>query len=475
MIRATAGTWLNYASTMAFQVVFAARFGAVADASAFVIVFGISVAATGVVNQAIRAVVLPRLFTADSVMVSRSLRLMIVITVGGAALAVGLLLLARPMGVALHQLLRSDEAGSTGLIRGGAAFAAAQILVTPLLTIVLAQGRRFVPALAPVLPSVGGIVMLVAQRHVTGAGVFAGLAMGSAVELVLLAALLKRAPLGDADSQNVAGWTLATLVLSVFLSSVQPLERVFASVHDPGGAAQLFYATRSLAVVQQLVLGGVLLAAISDWSSMIARDELERLARSVIRTTTITLVAVAFAAAIAIVAGRPLVAAVYEHGQFTASAAVSVTTLLLLALGGFCAESVGLVLTQVLLAARRNGYTLGIGVANVVLRIGLLVSLAQLWGAKGVAVAYSVSAGIILVPQALLARKVIGSTRAPAFGSRCVRDGIVVSVGTLTAAALAASIFGVSRPSLGVGIVCLSFASGAVLLRLDRRLVLRHA
>ena len=50
MIRATTGVWINYATTVAFQVFLALRYGSGTDASAFVIVFGVAIAVGGVVT-----------------------------------------------------------------------------------------------------------------------------------------------------------------------------------------------------------------------------------------------------------------------------------------------------------------------------------------------------------------------------------------------------------------------------------------
>ena len=47
MIRASAGTWANYATTLAFQILFAASFGTSPAASAFVIAFAVAISASG--------------------------------------------------------------------------------------------------------------------------------------------------------------------------------------------------------------------------------------------------------------------------------------------------------------------------------------------------------------------------------------------------------------------------------------------
>ena len=48
MIRASAATWLNYATTLVFQILFAARFGSSDVAGAFVIAFAVAISLGGV-------------------------------------------------------------------------------------------------------------------------------------------------------------------------------------------------------------------------------------------------------------------------------------------------------------------------------------------------------------------------------------------------------------------------------------------
>ena len=61
MIRATVGVWVNYATTAAFQIVFALRYGSGTEASVFVIVFGVAIAVGGVIAVSVQSVIVPRL------------------------------------------------------------------------------------------------------------------------------------------------------------------------------------------------------------------------------------------------------------------------------------------------------------------------------------------------------------------------------------------------------------------------------
>ena len=53
MLRASVGTWVNYGTSLAFQIAFAYRFGATESASAFVIAFSIMAGLSGIVGSTV--------------------------------------------------------------------------------------------------------------------------------------------------------------------------------------------------------------------------------------------------------------------------------------------------------------------------------------------------------------------------------------------------------------------------------------
>lgn len=65
MAKSTAGTWVNYATTALFQVLFARAFGSSPAASAYALTFAIAVGIGAVFVGTSQVVYLPRLLARD--------------------------------------------------------------------------------------------------------------------------------------------------------------------------------------------------------------------------------------------------------------------------------------------------------------------------------------------------------------------------------------------------------------------------
>lgn len=403
MIRATAGTWLNYSTTLAFQVLFAARFGNTAVASAFVLTFSVVLTLNGIVTSSLQSVVVPRLVDDAGRMRSRALRLVgsFVGVASAVLLAVGLAAVPIAHGLAVH--LHVVEGPLTYALRLGCVFGFLQIVAGGAIVVGLVHGHRFVPAVAPALPSLVAALLLAVRAHPSLSDVYGSLTIGSAVELLLLARGLLGARLGGEGAMPRSALSLATALQFGLLALVIPLERAVASVGDPGGAAAYNYAIRSLAVVMQLVVGGVALSTLADWSAVRSRGDFGEIRRSLGPVVVSCAVALGATAAVAVASAPQIVAVVYQHGSFSSHDSRIVAGILVLALPGFWAEGVGLVLSQAFLAACRNRVAITIGVGYGVVRIGLGVGFGIIGGARGVALAYSVSTVVALAVQVIAA------------------------------------------------------------------------
>ncbi len=450
MIRATTGTWLNYATTLSFQVLFARRFGSNTSASAFVIAFGLAFAITGLFNTTAATIALPRLVAEGGVLRSGALRFMAITLVVAGATCVVLAIFAAPVG---DLLIKGGSRGlSTDLVRGTAAFVVLQVIAGELGIVALARGRRFFPALAPAVPSTAGTMALLALPAIGAGSLYAVLCLSTIAEIGLLAACIGssvRVTPGEAPRLGVV--SILTAVELTLLSLVVPAERSVAALHSSHGAAQYYYASRSLIAVQQLLIGGVLLAAMPDWAALLSADRRQRMANSLVTSVVLGGMLLGVAASIALVSARSLVAFVYQHGDFTPQDTAAVARILVLALPGFCAEGVGLILSQAVLAAKRNWLALGIGLAHIVLRLGLIFVLGLRWGATGVAAAYSVTEVAVLAMQVLAVRKL----GLAAHGDRrLLRDGAVVASGTLASALAIVALRGTwPQPALALGVM----------------------
>src|SRR3989442_6222711 len=98
MIRATGGTWLSYATTVLFQVLFALRFGTDHPASAYVIVFAVIAGVSGVLVSTAQSVGASRLLGEGGSLQTGLLKLMAGVVGGAGLISLALTLAADPLG-----------------------------------------------------------------------------------------------------------------------------------------------------------------------------------------------------------------------------------------------------------------------------------------------------------------------------------------------------------------------------------------
>ena len=74
MLRSTLGTWVNYTTTIALQILFASRFGSSAEASGYLISFALVIAIGAVFVSTAQSLYVPRLVSLEGLVLSRGLR-----------------------------------------------------------------------------------------------------------------------------------------------------------------------------------------------------------------------------------------------------------------------------------------------------------------------------------------------------------------------------------------------------------------
>jgi len=400
MISATTGTWVNYMTTLAFQVLFAARYGATPEAAAFVITFGLAVAGGGVLVGTVQSIAVPRLIAPGGELMKGTLRFVVYLTLAALALAAVLALTATPLAGWLAPALALQKAQFAALLRATAAFMLLRFAAGTLGAIGLARGHRFIPAVSPTIFSLVAAVPMLLHRGLSVEVVYWLLVAGSAVELLLLAATVIR-PLRLSSEVAPSATSAAIVMLGAFMlvALIPPLERTLTALHTPADAARYDYAIRSLRSGQQLLVGGLFLATLGDWSSLVSAGQRARLQHSLAVITGLATLVLLLAASVALVAIHDIVRLVYQHGNFTPTDTNAVATIVLLGLPGFVAESLVLVQSSALAAVKRNDLLAFNGVVRFIGSVILLAALAPRLGANGAAIAYSVTAvvGLALI------------------------------------------------------------------------------
>src|ERR1019366_1125460 len=154
MARATVGVWLNYATTVVFQILFAERYGSRVPAAAFVLVFGLAVALSGLVIAGPRSVLLPRLLTRSGELHRQPVRIMSALLVATLFVCGAMAAVPRPLAAGIAPSSQFSDELLAALLRLTAIFTITQIVAGMLTVLSLARGQRFVPAAVLALPSI---------------------------------------------------------------------------------------------------------------------------------------------------------------------------------------------------------------------------------------------------------------------------------------------------------------------------------
>jgi putative peptidoglycan lipid II flippase len=456
MIRATSATWLNYATTIAFQVLFAAAFGSSGEAGAFVIAFAAAVSIGGVFVTTATTNVLPRMVASDGSISRPALR--VLAGIGGvvivSALAVGLT--AVPVSTIVGPLVGVSPELAATLLVAAAVFLGTVGVAGILGSVVLIRGHRFLPAFAPAFPSILGGLYLIITPEPAVTGAFAALAAGGVIQVLIVGAFALLPRFSPAARPPLRLGRIATLTAVILLlqALLPPLQRILAATIDPAGAAQFDYAARGMQVALQLLLGGLVIAVLPDWTVRFSQAGV--IHSEVTRTTAVATVLLMAAAGFALVAAEPVVRLVYERGAFLAADTEMVVLITRILVPGFVAEGLWLVMCQGLLATGRTDLVLRVWAIRFAALLGLTLVLGWTGGAVGVAVAHSVSNLVATgFGAAFSARAGIFRDGAAMLG-RAVRAG-----GVTTAVAIGLWMAGQWIPPLIAGIAVLGVAVGA--------------
>ena len=170
MLRSTIGTWVNYTTTIALQILFASRFGSSAEASGYLISFALVIAIGAVFISTAQSLYVPRLVSLEGLVLSRGLRKIGALTVWAAGIFGLLAVLAPVLEPIVFGGLDGTSMDLPALLRIAAGFGFLQVLAGQLSTVAWARGIRLIPAIGPALPSIGGAVALVLVDHLSPYG-----------------------------------------------------------------------------------------------------------------------------------------------------------------------------------------------------------------------------------------------------------------------------------------------------------------
>ena len=364
------------------------------------VVFGMAVAMGGLFLGTSRGLAVPRLLGADGAIRTGSVRFLGAILAIAALASVAIVASAGQIADALDQLLETDAELIRDLLRLAVLFALLQLAAGQLAAFSLVRGQRFVPGVAPAFPTLFGALWLLSSPQSDVVSTLAVMCAGSLLQVAFIAVFLPR-PITyvKAKLAGVGRLALMTAGTLALLSMLPIIERVLASTDGLGGAAHYDYAMKSLLAVQQLLVGGLALASLADWSS---DQRLREITPSSLWTRVgIAFTALTFAGIVAAFLAPELVRFVFQRGEFTSADTKAVAGLLRLALPAFMAVGVSWVFSQAMLSTRRNTVSISIGLSRFVLRMVFVGVGTTVAGIEGLVIGVSVAECVALLLQGL--------------------------------------------------------------------------
>jgi putative peptidoglycan lipid II flippase len=168
-------------------------------------------------------------------------------------------------------------------------------------------------------------------------------------------------------------------------------DRHFASTLTPGYIAGMNYATKLVGFPQQIFAAAIATVIFPLLASQFAVANRSGIKRSVVMgLRLVNLVTIPSVCAL-IALGRPIVAALFQRGQFHESATDLCAGLLPYAAIGLVGTAGSIVLTRCCFACKETRWTIGISVFTVLLNVALSLAWLSTLGARGLLLANSVS------------------------------------------------------------------------------------
>ena len=417
-------TLLNAIAVASGLVLFtwvAARFGATEATDAFFLALTIPMVLIGPVLASVSAAFLPtltecRIRRPDRVgaIVGSALLWSVTVALGTAVVTglltpTGLATAGRVLSPTVRQLVLHNVIALLPLV-------VAQTASTVLSVASNTAGRFWLAPCALIVRQLATVAAIAALHGRLGSlALPVGFSIGGVAQLVVLAALWRRAATPIRLDWQVSGELRQSLRLSVpllagsvFLHLAIVVTRFLAAGLPAGSVTALDYATRVYSAVIEVVGSGVVVVALTNWSALHARGNTAELGRRVTRTVALTLFALTPVAIVLYAVREPLIA-VWLRGAAADPAfrRVTATTLgcLVVALP---VEVIGRIYAQ-LLVARRATVTVGaIAALRTAVVIGLAAGLAKGFGVVGIGLAESLAACVTLGALVVAAHRLPG-------------------------------------------------------------------
>jgi putative peptidoglycan lipid II flippase len=363
------------------------------------------------------------------------------------------LIFASPLLAIIAPGFTGSQKESTLVITRLLFFMAAFVGIARILAMVLFAQKRFLAGATSeaVFQLTATIYLIVFHSWGIWALVWGQLIGGAAQLLIVAVALLDRRKQIRAglDLRSAPVIKMIRLSLPVYLGNVGGklnivVTRAFASLLSAGAVSSLQYASLVIETPVRIAAGSLTRAIFPYLSQQFAREDTEAVRASVSRSVTGTAVFfMPFAAAIYVLA-EPLVRILFERGSFDALSTALTASALKLFAPAVVALGLNDLLGFVFHSRQEPTIPMTAGLVRVALNVVLCALLVPVWGHRGIALAFTISAFLKLVILMFFLRRVLIFAQLVTILRGLTRSAVAASV------MVAATYFAIRIPALQI-------------------------
>lgn len=314
-------------------------------------------------------------------------------------------------------------------------------VVSLLIGIYQSQSRFGWPAAVPVIGAVvnlGLVIILANWLGIYGLAIATTLGLVLQVGLLLPLALKKGRYRLTLNWRHPAVWQVLRLLLPLVLASLvaksTPLvDRFLASGMPEGSISHLGYAFRIFSVLIMLISTGIATVIFPRMAVNVTSADLSNLRRTISAGLRFMWLGIAPVMAIGIALALPMVAAVFQRGQFGAADAVAVAGLLQVYLLALASACMGNITARGFYVLKDTRTVAVMGSIESVAYVAYTALLARFLGATGVALGFVFLFNGSLLWQIIILRYKTGNVGGMTVMSSFTRTGLAALLGGATA------------------------------------------
>jgi putative peptidoglycan lipid II flippase len=241
-------------------------------------------------------------------------------------------------------------------------------------------------------------------------------------------------PVRSAFVRSVIGLS-APLVIAASVLEVNPIiDRTMAGGLKVGSVTRLELGMRLLPT--GLFSALVLAPLTATWAARKAQGGWPAIQESLRKALTLVALVVPPIVVIGIILRDQAVTLAYHGGAFSPQAAAQTSAVFAMFVVGLPAIVLSITFTTLFIVQRETRIPMRIAFANVILNVGLNFAFRPLFGVAGIALSTSVTFGILVVAQAIVAQRRWGSFLPPSLLASLIRIGGSLAIATVAALAV---------------------------------------